>query len=388
MTRRDLPPDVLAPRPIVYVRQSTQVQVAENLESQRRQYELADLAREYGFRDVAVIDEDLGITASGTTDRPGIRNLVGHICEGAIGAVFCLKASRLARNGRDWHHLLELCALVHTRAVDTDGIYDPSAPNVRLLLGLKGTMSEFELTVLRRRLLEAAQAKARRGELRMPVPVGYVWPRDTGLMLDPDRRVQEAIRGVFRLFDRLGSAAGPRSGREGHPRDGGSLVRRGHRGHAQPNGVADWTRTGLERYPRRPVPSNNDGRGRGQSGRVVSRDPEVAPVRNLARAPGRLRCSLADFRSRSGPPGSPAGPTPMPTSLRPPAIRAMIEHSRFPALEEGAHNETNLTTPRRLLSVALLSMGTAGSSRNRSRPAATDQNGPHLRRRHRDPGLS
>ena len=105
-------------------------------------------------------------------------------------------------------------------------------------------------------------------------------------------------------------------------------------------------------------------------------------------APGRLRCSLADSRSRSGPPGSPAGPTPTPTSLRPPAIRAMIEHSRFPALEEGAHNETNLTTPRRLLSVALLSMGTAGSSRNRSRPAATDQNGPHLRRRHRDPGLS
>ena len=205
MTPRDLPLAVVSRRAVVYVRQSTGTQVVENLESQRRQYELTDLARQYGFRDVTVIDDDLGISASGTSDRPGFRNLVGQICEGLVGAVFCLEASRLARNGRDWHHLLELCALVEARVVDSDGIYDPTMPNDRLLLGLKGTMSEFEITILRRRLLDAAQAKARRGELRVPVPVGYLWPRDTGLTMDPDRRVQDAIRTVFRLFDRHGS---------------------------------------------------------------------------------------------------------------------------------------------------------------------------------------
>lgn len=206
MTTLDFPPELLARRAVVYVRQSTAMQVAENLESQRSQYELKDLAVRYGFRDVVVIDEDLGFSASGTVDRPGFRNLVGQICEGLVGAVFCLEASRLARNGRDWHHLMELCALVGARVVDTDGAYNPGMPNDRLLLGLKGTMSEFELTTLRRRLLEAAQAKARRGELRMPVPVGYLWPRDTGLVMDPDRRVQDSIRAIFRMFDRLGSA--------------------------------------------------------------------------------------------------------------------------------------------------------------------------------------
>src|SRR3970282_2509518 len=136
--------------------------VQEHLESQRRQYELVELARSYGFRDVSVIDEDLGRSASGTRDRPAFRSLVGQICEGVIGAVVCLEASRLARNGRDWHHLLELCGLVGAYVMDGDGIYDPGAPNDRLLLGLKGTMSEFELTLLRKRMLEAALAKAQR----------------------------------------------------------------------------------------------------------------------------------------------------------------------------------------------------------------------------------
>ena len=206
MTPRELPPSVLQRRAVVYVRPSTSTQVKENLESQRCQDELADLARTYGFHDVAVIDEDLGRSASGATARPGFRNLVGQICEGRVGTVFCLEASRLARNGREWHHVIEFCGLVGSRVIDTEGIHDPSTPNDRLLLGLKGTMSEFELTVLRRRLLDAMVAKARRGELRMPVPVGYVWSQDTGLMMDPDRRVQEVIRSVFRLFDRFGSA--------------------------------------------------------------------------------------------------------------------------------------------------------------------------------------
>lgn len=206
MTLRELPKPVLERGAVVYVRQSTGAQVQENLESQRRQYELVDLARRYGFRDVAVIDADLGRSASGTVDRPGFRDLVGRICEGAVGAVFCLEASRLARNGRDWHHLLELCGLVGAYVIDSDGVHDPALPNDRLLLGLKGTMSEFELSLIRKRLVDAAVAKARRGELRIGVPVGYVWSRDEGLMMDPDRRIQDAIRTVFRLFERLGSA--------------------------------------------------------------------------------------------------------------------------------------------------------------------------------------
>ncbi len=206
MTLRELPKDVLNRAAIVYVRQSTGAQVQENLESQRRQYELVDLAHRYGFRDVAVIDADLGRSASGTMDRPGFRDLVGRICEGTVGAVFCLEASRLARNGRDWHHLLELCGLVGAFVVDGDGVHNPALPNDRLLLGLKGTMSEFELSLIRKRLVDAAVAKAKRGELRIGVPVGYLWSRDDGLMMDPDRRIQDAIRTVFRLFERLGSA--------------------------------------------------------------------------------------------------------------------------------------------------------------------------------------
>src|SRR5208282_2452073 len=146
MTPRDLSATVLDRRALVYVRQSTSTQVQENRESQRRQYALAELARSYGFRDVSVIDADLGCSASGTVDRPGFRTLVGQVCQGVVGAVFCLEASRLARNGRDWHHLIELCGLVGALVVDADGIYNPAKPNDRLLLGLKGTMSEFELT--------------------------------------------------------------------------------------------------------------------------------------------------------------------------------------------------------------------------------------------------
>src|SRR5271157_2326978 len=202
MTIRELPKEALERSAIVYVRQSTGLQVQENLESQRLQYGLVDLARSYGFHDVAVIDEDLGRSASGTMERPGFRSLVGRICEGTVGAVFCLEASRLARNGRDWHHLLELCGLVGAYVIDTDGAHDPALPNDRLVLGLKGTMSEFELTLIRKRLVDAVVAKARRGELRIGVPVGYIWSRDAGLMMDPDRRIQDAIRTVFCLFER------------------------------------------------------------------------------------------------------------------------------------------------------------------------------------------
>ncbi len=207
MTGADLlPASVLRRTAVVYIRQSTPAQVQGNLESQRRQYELVDVARQWGFRQVEVIDDDLGRSASGMVARPGFERLVAWLCAGEIGAVLCFDASRLARNGRDWHHLLELCGLVEARVIDLDGVYDPCRPNDRLLLGMKGSISEFELGVLRARMLDAARAKARRGELRIGVPIGYLWDREIGLGFDPDLRIQEVIRLVFARFRKLGSA--------------------------------------------------------------------------------------------------------------------------------------------------------------------------------------
>src|SRR6266511_3371409 len=207
MTSADLlPAAVLKRKAVVYIRQSTQAQVQINLESQRRQYELVDVARRRGFRDIEVIDDDLGRSASGMVPRPGFERLVAWLCAGEVGAVLCFDASRLARNGRDWHHLLELCGLVEARVIDMDGVYDPCRPNDRLLLGMKGSISEFELGVLRARMLDAARAKARRGELRISVPVGYIWHREIGLGFDPDLRLQEVIRLIFARFRELVSA--------------------------------------------------------------------------------------------------------------------------------------------------------------------------------------
>src|SRR5215217_5535185 len=207
MTGADpLPPAVLKRQAVVYVRQSTPAQVETNLESRRRQYELVDVARSRGFQHVEVIDDDLGRSASGAVARPGFERLVAWLCAGEVGAVVCFDASRLARNGRDWHHLLELCGLVEARVIDLDGVYDPCRPNDRLLLGMKGSISEFELGILRARMLDAARSKARRGELRIGVPLGYAWHREAGLGLDPDLRVQEAVRLVFARFRELGSA--------------------------------------------------------------------------------------------------------------------------------------------------------------------------------------
>ncbi len=176
-----------------------------NHESQRRQYGLADRARELGFRDVMVIDEDLGRSGSGLVERPGFQRLVAEVCGGEVGAVFCIEASRLARNGRDWHHLIELCGMVGAVVVDPDGVYDPALINDRLLLGLKGTMSEFELNLLRQRSLEAIRQKARRGELRFLLPVGFCWTAAGKIEKDADRRVQQAIQLVFTKMIELGS---------------------------------------------------------------------------------------------------------------------------------------------------------------------------------------
>jgi len=191
---------------IIYVRQSSMEQVRHNLESQRRQYELAQLARQLGFASVIVLDEDQGRSGSGSVQRTGFLRLLDLVFQGQVGAVFALEASRLARNNRDWHHLVDLCAVAETLVVDHDGVYDPRLLNDRLLLGLKGTMSEFELGLLRQRAKEAFLAKVKRGVVMTRVPAGYVRTEDDRIEMHPDQRVQQAVRGVFASFQQLSSA--------------------------------------------------------------------------------------------------------------------------------------------------------------------------------------
>jgi DNA invertase Pin-like site-specific DNA recombinase len=192
-------------RAVVYVRQSTPEQVRWNLESQRRQYELAQRATRMGWEEVEVIDEDLGRSGSTTVNRPGFQRLVAAVCLREVGAVFSLEASRLARNNRDWYQLVDICGLVGTLIIDQDGVYDPRLLNDRLLLGLKGTMSEFELGLLRGRALEALQRIAKRGELLTSVAIGYIRTSDNRCEKTPDLRVQQAIELVFQKFGELGS---------------------------------------------------------------------------------------------------------------------------------------------------------------------------------------
>src|SRR4051794_290288 len=201
-----LKPEHLSRMAVIYVRQSSIGQVEHHTESKRRQYSLADSAASIGFASVRTIDEDLGRSGSGLVERPGFQKLVAMVCSGSVGAIFCIEASRLARNGRDWHHLIDLCALVGTVVVDPDGVYDPRVMNDRLLLGLKGTMSEYELSLLRERGLAARDSKARRGELRCALPPGYCWNELGQIEMDPDERVCDVIRIVFRKFRELGSA--------------------------------------------------------------------------------------------------------------------------------------------------------------------------------------
>jgi DNA invertase Pin-like site-specific DNA recombinase len=197
-------PEHLARKAIVYVRQSSPYQVVTNLESQRRQYALVARGQQLGWSEVQVIDDDLGRSGGGIA-RPGFEKLLACICEGCVGAVLSIEASRLARNGRDWHTLLEFCGLVDTLIIDEEGIYDPRQPNDRLLLGMKGTMSEMELSIFRQRSFEARKQKAMRGELFTIVAVGYAKTDHDRIEKDPDRRVQDAIALVFRKFAELQS---------------------------------------------------------------------------------------------------------------------------------------------------------------------------------------
>ncbi len=196
--------DHLSRRACVYIRQSTAGQVQHNLESQRRQYALVDRARGLGWQDVDVIDDDLGISGSGTR-RPGFERLLRALCDGQVGAVFSIEASRLARNGRDWHTLLEFCSVVDALLIDGEGVYDARLTNDRLLLGMKGTISEMELASFRERAQAALTQKAQRGALFKRVPIGYVKAPDDRIEKDPDARVRAAIELIFRKFTELAS---------------------------------------------------------------------------------------------------------------------------------------------------------------------------------------
>ena len=190
----------------IYVRQSTPDQVKHNVESKRRQYNLKERAHALGWHEVHVIDDDLGRSGSGHIERQGFETLVAAICQGQVGAIFATEASRLARNGHEWHRLLEFCAIVDTLLIDHDGVYDPKEPNDRLILGLKGTMSELEIINFRQRSQEAIRQKAQRGEYYSHIPAGYVRSSQGGIEKDPDERVRACIELVLTKFRELGSA--------------------------------------------------------------------------------------------------------------------------------------------------------------------------------------
>lgn len=195
----------LARKAVLYVRQSSAFQVLHNQESQKLQYAMQARLRDLGFTNIEVIDEDLGRSAAGTQARSGFERMVAEVCLGRVGAVAAREVSRFARNSREWQQLVEVCRVVDTVLIDQEMVYAPRASNDRLLLGLKGSLNEYELDLLRQRSLEARRAMARRGELVVTAPVGFKKTEDHRLEKDPDRRVQEAIGLVFDQFERIGS---------------------------------------------------------------------------------------------------------------------------------------------------------------------------------------
>ena len=202
-------PEHLKRNAYLYIRQSTIHQVFHNTESTRRQYDLRRRATAIGWPDdrIIVIDSDLGQSGASAKDREGFQKLVADVGMGKAGIVLGLEVSRLARNSSDWHNLLEICALTDTLILDEDGLYDPSYFNDRLLLGMKGTMSEAELHMLRARLRGGILNKARRGELQVPLPIGLSYDLSGKVILTPDKQVQEALYQFFKTYKRTGSAS-------------------------------------------------------------------------------------------------------------------------------------------------------------------------------------
>jgi DNA invertase Pin-like site-specific DNA recombinase len=195
---------------VVYIRQSTLAQVRENRESTTRQYALATEAARLGWdaSKILTIDTDLGLSGRSATERDGFKELVSRVCLGEVGAILGLEVSRLARSSADLQRLAEFCSLTDTLIIDADGVYDLQTFNDRLLLGLKGTMSEAELHILAGRLQESKRAAARRGELRFPLPVGYVYDDDGRTAMDSNEEIRAAVADVFSSFEATGSAYG------------------------------------------------------------------------------------------------------------------------------------------------------------------------------------
>jgi DNA invertase Pin-like site-specific DNA recombinase len=195
---------------VIYLRQSSMAQVREHTESTMRQYGLADEAVRLGWvrEDVVVIDADLGVSGRWGVAREGFAELVGRVCSGEVGAIFGIEISRLARSNAEVARLLEFAAITETLLIDADGVYDPGDINDRMLLGLKSTMGEMELHVMAQRLQEAKRAAAERGELRTPLPGGFVYDDTGAVVVDPDAEVQAAVRDLFAAFSRCGSAYG------------------------------------------------------------------------------------------------------------------------------------------------------------------------------------
>lgn len=226
--------DHLERQAIVYIRQSTPHQVLHHLEGQRLQYALQQRARQLGFQQLTVIDDDQGHSALGLVDRRGFDQLVSAVCTGVVGAILCLEASRLARNGREWQGLIEFCGITRTLIVDPEAIYDPALLDDRLLLGVKGTMAEFESSMFRQRSAAAIRQKAQRGELQFSLPVGYEWTAQDRIEKEPDQRVQQALALVFAKMSELASA---RQVLLWFHREGISLPRKSQ---DQPDGPTIW----------------------------------------------------------------------------------------------------------------------------------------------------
>jgi DNA invertase Pin-like site-specific DNA recombinase len=198
-------PQHLERKAILYIRQSSLYQVHHNLESQKLQYAMEERLQQLGWREIEVLDDDLGRTADGTVTRAGFERMVAEVCLGKVGAVATREVSRFARNSREWQQLIEVCRVVDTVLIDQDTVCTPRQSNDRLLLGLKGSLNEYELDLLRQRSLEARRAKARRGELIVAASAGFIKTEDQHLEKDPDRRVRQAIELVFHKFLELGS---------------------------------------------------------------------------------------------------------------------------------------------------------------------------------------
>jgi DNA invertase Pin-like site-specific DNA recombinase len=293
-------PGHLARLAIVYVRQSTAQQVLNNRESTARQYALDRRAVQLGWpaESVVIVDEDQGLSGRTAQGRTGFAYLLSQVALNRVGIVLGLETSRLARSNTDWHHLLDLCAIFQTLLADQDGVYDPTQYNDRLLLGLKGTMSEAEIHLLRNRMYEGLLHKARRGEVFNHPPIGYVKAPDGGFALDPDAQVQGVVRLIFEQFERQGTVCGLLRYLVQHQ----ILVpvrphQRAHRGQLhwrRPNRVTLQSMlhhpiyAGFYRFGHRAVDPRKKVSGRPQSGRTL-RAAQDCPVLLPDRVPAYIR---------------------------------------------------------------------------------------------------